>query len=74
VSRRNDRDLIAVDDALNSLAEIDARQAKVVELRFFGGLSEQETAEVLGVCRLTVVRDWKSAKLWLLHELKHRGE
>ena len=70
----HDPDLIAIDDALNSLAEVDARQAKVVELRFFGGLSEEETAEVLGVSRLTVIRDWKSAKLWLLHELKHRGE
>ncbi len=74
ISPKNDPDLIAVDDALNSLAEVDARQAKVVELRFFGGLSEEETAEVLGVSRLTVIRDWKSAKLWLLHELKHRVE
>jgi RNA polymerase sigma factor (TIGR02999 family) len=74
VSTDSDPDLIAVDDALNSLAKVDARQAKVVELRFFGGLSEEETADVLGVSRLTVIRDWKSAKLWLLHELKHRGE
>ena len=74
VSPENDPALIAIDDALNSLAEVDARQARVVELRFFGGLSEEETAEVLGVSRLTVIRDWKSAKLWLLHELKHRGE
>ncbi len=74
VSPENDPDLIAIDDALNSLAEVDARQARVVELRFFGGLSEEETAEVLGISRLTVIRDWRSAKLWLLHELKHRGE
>ena len=74
VSPENDPDLIAIDDALNSLAEVDARQAKVVELRFFSGLSEEETADVLGVSRLTVIRDWKSAKLWLLHELKHRGK
>jgi len=74
VSPANDPDLIAIDDALNSLAQVDARQAKVVELRFFGGLSEEETAEVLGVSRLTVIRDWKSAKLWLLHELKHQEE
>jgi RNA polymerase sigma-70 factor (ECF subfamily) len=74
VAPGNDPDLIAIDDALNSLALVDARQAKVVELRFFGGLSEEETAAVLGVSRLTVIRDWKSAKLWLLHELKHRGE
>ncbi len=74
VSPENNHDLIAIDDALNALAEADARQAKVVELRFFGGLSEEETAEVLGVSQHTVIRDWKSAKLWLLHELKHRGK
>ncbi len=73
-SPQSDPDLIAIDDALNSLAAVDARQARVVELRYFGGLTEEETAEVLGVSRLTVIRDWKSAKLWLLHELKHRGE
>jgi RNA polymerase sigma factor (TIGR02999 family) len=73
-SPEKDPDLIAIDDALNSLAEVDGRQAKVVELRFFGGLSEEEAAEVMGVSRLTVIRDWKSAKLWLRHELKHRGE
>lgn len=73
-SPEGDPDLIAIDDALNSLAAVDARQAKVVELRFFGGLSEEETAEVLGVSRLTIIRDWKSAKLWLLHQMKHRGE
>lgn len=73
VSPENDPDLIAIDDALTSLAEVDARQAKIVELRFFGGLTEEETATVLGISRLTVIRDWKSAKLWLLHELKHRG-
>jgi RNA polymerase sigma factor (TIGR02999 family) len=74
ISPENGHDLIAIDDALNSLAEVDARQAKVVELRFFGGLTEEETAEVLSISRLTVIRDWKSAKLWLLHELKHRGK
>ncbi len=73
-SPRNNPGLIAIDDALNSLAAVDPRQARVVELRFFGGLSEEETAEVLGVSRLTVIRDWKSAKLWLLHELKHQGD
>lgn len=74
VSRENDPDLIAIDDALNSLAEVDARQARIVELRFFGGLTEEETATVLGISRLTVIRDWKSAKLWLLHELRHRED
>ncbi len=72
-SRECARDLIAIDDALNSLAAVDPRQARIVKLRFFGGLSEDETAEAQGVSRLTVLRNWKSAKLWLLHEQKHRG-
>jgi RNA polymerase sigma factor (TIGR02999 family) len=74
IAPENDPGLIAIDDALNSLAKVDPRQANIVELRFFGGLTEEETAEVLGISRLTVIRDWKSAKLWLLHELKHRGK
>ena len=65
---------MALDDALNALAQVDARQARVVELRYFGGLTASETAEVLGVSEITVMRDWKSAKIWLLHELKHQGE
>ncbi len=64
-----DADLVAVDDALATLAEIDAREAQVVELRFFGGLSVEECAEVLGVSRNTVLRDWNHARAWLLHEL-----
>ena len=67
-------DLVALDDALNGLAEVDARQARVVELRFFGGLTMAEAAEVLGVSEITALRDWKSAKMWLLHELKQREE
>ena len=62
-------DLVAVDDALHALAEIDARKAQVVELRFFGGLTVEETAEVLKVSPETVRRDWKLAKVWLLREL-----
>jgi len=65
-----DPDLIALDDALDTLATRDERKSKVVELRFFGGLSIEETAEVLGVCCDTVVRDWKFAKAWLARELK----
>jgi len=65
-----DPDLIALDDALDTLATRDERKSKVVELRFFGGLSIEETAEVLGVCCDTVVRDWKFAKAWLAQELK----
>ncbi len=64
-----DPSVVAVDDALTSLARIDSRKAQVVELRFFGGLSVEETAEVLRISAETVMRDWKLAKLWLLREL-----
>jgi RNA polymerase sigma factor (sigma-70 family) len=63
-------DLIALDDALNELAKIDARKARVIELRFFAGLSVEETAEVLKVSPMTVMRDWKLARAWLLGELE----
>ena len=63
------RELIALDDALNVLAEVDARKARVIELRFFGGLSVEETAEVLKVSTDTVMRDWRLARAWLLAEL-----
>jgi len=69
-SPEQDADLIALDEALNGLARTDPREAKVVELRFFGGLSEEETAHVLGVSDRTVRRDWDHAKVWLLRELK----
>jgi RNA polymerase sigma-70 factor, ECF subfamily len=62
-------DLLAVDDALNALAKTDSRKSQVVELRFFGGLSVEETAAVLKVSPETVVRDWRLAKAWLLREL-----
>jgi RNA polymerase sigma factor (TIGR02999 family) len=62
-------ELIALEDALNTLAENDARKARVVELRFFGGLSVEETAEVLAVSPETVMRDWKFARSWLQAEL-----
>jgi len=64
-----DRQIIAVDEALAAFAELDARKAKVVELRYFGGLSVDETAEVLKVSPQTVLRDWKLAKAWLMREL-----
>jgi len=70
--RRND--VVALDDALSTLARIDARKARMVELRFFGGLSIQETAEVLHVSPDTVLRDWRLAKVWLLRELSNRKE
>ena len=64
-------DLVALDDALQMLAEFDPRKCKVVELRFFGGLSVKETAEVLRVSQDTVMRDWSLARAWLLNELGH---
>lgn len=63
------RELIALDDALKALAEVDPRKARVVELRFFGGLSAKETAEVLKVSPDTVLRDWQIARAWLLAEV-----
>ena len=63
-------DVVAVDDALKELAKLDPRKARVVELRFFGGLSLEETAEALGVSTDTVGRDWRAAKAWLTRELK----
>ena len=62
-------DFVSLDDALTALAERAPRKAKVVELRFFGGLSVDETAEVLRVSPITVMREWKSAKAWLYREL-----
>jgi RNA polymerase sigma factor (TIGR02999 family) len=64
------RELVALDDALNELAKLDERKSKVVEMRFFGGLSVEESAEALGVSAETVMRDWKLAKAWLLKELR----
>jgi RNA polymerase sigma factor (sigma-70 family) len=61
--------LVALDEALQSLAAIDERKSRVVELRFFGGLSVEETAEVLKVSPETVMRDWKLAKVWLMREI-----
>jgi len=63
------KDLVALDDALKALAAVDPRKGRVVELRFFGGLSVEETAEVLKVSNDTVLRDWKLAKKWLRREL-----
>lgn len=69
VSCSPDPDLVALDDSLNALAVIDARKARVIELRFFGGLTVLETAEVLHISQETVLRDWKLAKVWLVREL-----
>ena len=66
-------DVVALDEALARLAEFDAQQAQLVELRFFGGLSIEEAAEVMGVSRTTVKRNWNLSKAWLAREL-HRGD
>src|SRR5260370_21246923 len=67
-------DLVRIDEALKALAATDARKSQVVELRFFGGLNVQETAEVLKISPETVMRDWKVAKVWLLRELSRAGD
>ena len=64
-----DRELVAIDDAMQALNAMDPRKAKVIELRFFGGLSVPETAEVLKVSEDTVLRDWRLAKTWLLRQI-----
>ncbi|SRR5260370_2837665 len=64
--------LVAIDDALQALSQVDSRKAQVVELRFFGGLSVEEMAEVLGISPQSVKRDWKLARAWLLKELGGR--
>jgi RNA polymerase sigma factor (TIGR02999 family) len=64
-----DRDLVALDEALEALAKVDERKSRVIEMRFFGGLSVKETAEALHVSPETVMRDWKLAKAWLLRQL-----
>lgn len=62
-------DLVALDDALNELAKLDAQQSRIVEMRFFGGLSIEETARVLGISPATVKRDWATARAWLYHQM-----
>jgi RNA polymerase sigma factor (TIGR02999 family) len=70
VASERGEDLIALDEALQALAKFDERKSKVIELRFFGGLSVEETASVLSVSVDTVMRDWKLAKAWLLREMR----
>ncbi len=67
-------DLVALDDALNELALKDERRSRVLELRFFGGLTIEETTAVLGVCPDTVVRDWRLAKVWLARQVRKSAE
>ena len=70
LSPEPDRSIVALDEALEAFSEIAPRQAKVVELRYFGGLSEEEIVEVLKVSPRTIRRDWEFAKAWLMRELK----
>ena len=70
--KSQDVDIVALDDALRALAEMDERKAKVVELRFFGGLTFEEAAEILKISPMTVSRDWNTAKAWLHREIKRR--
>jgi RNA polymerase sigma factor (TIGR02999 family) len=72
VSSQRSREIVALDDALNALAGVDPRKARIVELRFFGGLDVKETAAVIGVSPDTVMRDWKLARAWLLAELSNQ--
>ena len=74
VSPEPGQDLVALNDALEALAKVDERKAKVIELRYFGGLSVEEAATVLKVSPDTVMRDWRLAKAWLLRELRGSAE
>ena len=67
-----DLDLVALDDALTTLGQIDPQQSRIIELRFFGGLTIEETAEVIGISPATVKRDWNMAKAWLFGEINNR--
>jgi RNA polymerase sigma factor (TIGR02999 family) len=73
VSAERGADLVALDDALRALATVDERKSRVVELRFFGGLTVEETARTLQVSAETVMRDWRFAKVWLLREMTGHG-
>jgi RNA polymerase sigma-70 factor (ECF subfamily) len=72
IAAKKPADLVALDEALNKLAEWDERKAKIVEMKFFGGLSVEETAEVLKISGVTVMREWSRAKAWLYRELSDK--
>jgi RNA polymerase sigma-70 factor (ECF subfamily) len=72
--KRRELDLVALDDALNGLTRLAPRQSRIVELRFFAGLSIEDTSEVLGISRATVKRDWITARMWLYREISKRGQ
>ena len=72
VGDEKDGDLVALDEALNELAKFDERKAKIVELKFFGGMKTDEIAEVVGVAEITVLREWQKAKAWLYIQLSNK--
>ena len=72
-SESKSEELLAVDEALDRLAKLDPRQSKIVEMRFFGGLTVEETAEAMGISPITVKRDWNLARAWLYGELERNG-
>jgi RNA polymerase sigma factor (TIGR02999 family) len=74
IGSRKSADIVALDDALNELTKLDPRKGRLVELRFFGGLSVEETAEVLKISAVTVMREWSKAKGWLYRELNKKEE
>jgi len=69
-----DAELLALDDALNQLSRVDERQVKIVEMKFFGGLSAPEISRVLGISRATVDRDWATARVWLHRQMSRGAE
>jgi len=72
ISPGRSEEILALDDALQELAQLDERQCRIVELRFFSGMSEEETGQVLGISARTVKRDWRVAKAWLYNQLNRR--
>ena len=74
VAKQTSLDLLALDDALKQLASLDPRQSQIVELRFFGGLSIEETAQAVNISPATIKREWATARLWLLHEMNNGAE
>jgi len=74
VAKQTSLDLLALDDALKQLASLDPRQSQIVELRFFGGLSIEETAEAVNISPATIKREWATARLWLLQEMSDGAE
>ncbi len=71
ISEEKSKEILALEEGLSRLVEIDPRKCRVVELRYFGGLSVDETAEVLNISSVTVARDWKMAKAWLKREIRN---